>query len=203
MLLHRILSVSLLLLATSMAHSASPSVLVVGDSLCAGYGIQVEQGWVNLLQQSAALTKKVKLINACVSGETSSGGLTRLPALLATHKPQIVILELGGNDALRGQPLNTLRDNLQNLINISAAAGAKVLLVGMQIPTNYGPRYTREFRAIYPALADKNKLSLVPFLLENVALHPELFQADGIHPTAAAQPIIVNNVLPALLAMLP
>lgn len=198
----RILLISSLMLLAHFANANPPTVLVMGDSLSAGYGIKVEEGWVNLLQQELAKKNQAKIVNASVSGETSSGGLTRLPALLAQHKPHIVIIELGGNDGLRGQPIKIMQENLQTMINLSQTSGAKVILAGMQIPTNYGPRYTKQFKETYSALAEKNKLPLIPFLLEGVATHNELIQNDGIHPTAAAQPIIVKNVLPILLPMI-
>ena len=184
------------------ADNKAENILVLGDSLSAGYGIKVEQGWVTLLQQQLVKEHHWQVINASVSGETSSGGTSRLPALLAEHKPKIVILELGANDGLRGQPLKLLHQNLQAMIDTSKNIGAKVLLIGMQIPTNYGPRYTREFKEIYPQLAEKNKLSLVPFLLDGVAAHSELIQNDGLHPTAEAQPLILKNVWPALITVL-
>lgn len=185
------------------AANQPTTLLVMGDSLSAGYGIKLEQGWVNLLQQQLMQTHPdTKIINASVSGETSSGGLARLPALLIKHHPDIVILELGGNDGLRGQPLKLLQQNLQSMINASNNAGAQVLLVGMQIPPNYGSRYTKEFKETYPALAEKNKLPLVPFLLEGVAGNPELIQNDGIHPKAEAQSQLAKNVAPILTKML-
>ena len=178
------------------------SILVLGDSLSAGYGINPAEGWVNLMNEPLKKYGNWELINASVSGETSSGGNARLPALLTEHKPSIVIIELGANDALRGQPLKILQGNLQLMIDTSTKSGAKVLLIGMQIPTNYGPRYTREFSETYPKMAEKNKLPLVPFLLEGVATHPELFQKDGLHPKTEAQPTIVKNVWALLETML-
>lgn len=198
----------LLTIVTSLAYAQNAAavttkILVMGDSLSAAYGIDVQQGWVNLLEQ--ALTKKhtVQIINASVSGETSSGGNTRLPALLAEHQPDIVILELGGNDGLRGQPLKLLEKNLQLMIDASKASGAKILLAGMQIPPNYGARYSNQFKELYGKLAEKNELELIPFLLEGIGGNETLVQRDGIHPTAEAQPIIVENVLPELEKMLP
>jgi len=189
----------LFLISIAQIAQAKPAtVLVMGDSLSAGYGINVDKGWVNLLRQEEAKSNSATLINASVSGETTSGGLSRLPALLKAHHPDIVILELGGNDGLRGQPLKIMQDNLQTMIDASKAIGAKIILVGMQIPTNYGPRYTRQFREIFPTLAEKNNIALVPFLLEGIATHSELIQNDQIHPTEEAQPIMVNNVKPVL-----
>jgi acyl-CoA thioesterase I len=186
----------------SLATSDTARILVMGDSLSAGYGIDIQQGWVKLLEHELTQMHKVSITNASVSGETSSGGLARLPALLEQHKPTIVILELGGNDGLRGQPLKLLAKNMQAMIDISKHSGATVLLAGMQIPPNYGARYANQFKALYAQLAEKNKLPLIPFLLENVAGHSDLIQQDGIHPTAAAQPLIVENVMPVLLKLI-
>jgi acyl-CoA thioesterase-1 len=178
--------------------SATTKILLMGDSLSAGYGIDIQQGWVNLLEKEISEKHSVQIINASISGETSSGGNARLPALLAEHKPDIVILELGGNDGLRGQPLKLLEKNLQTMIDSSKQAGAKVLLAGMQIPPNYGPRYSNQFKALYSQLAEKNQAALIPFLLEGIGGNADLVQRDGIHPTAEAQPMIVKNVQPEL-----
>ena len=180
----------------ALAQSSTSKILVMGDSLSAGYGIDIQQGWVSLLDKALAQSHQVEIINASISGETSSGGKTRLPALLAEHKPNLVILELGGNDALRGQPLKLLENNLQTMIDASKSAGAKVILAGMQIPPNYGQRYSNQFKDLYPVLAEKNQLGLIPFLLEGIGGKAELMQRDGIHPTAEAQIIILENVLP-------
>lgn len=179
-----------------------PRILVLGDSLSAAYGIEVEQGWVRLLEQRLALKYPHKVINASVSGETSGGGLARLPALLKEHQPALVILELGGNDGLRGHPLNLMRRQLKDIIEQSHAAGARVLLLGMQIPPNYGQRYTQQFQAVYKQLAEEHQLPLVDFFLDGVALQPTLMQRDGIHPTAEAQARMLDNVWPLLVAML-
>lgn len=181
-----------------LAQQPTEKILIMGDSLSAGYGIDIQQGWVSLLEKKLAETHAIKIINASVSGETSSGGKARLPALLAEHKPDIVLLELGGNDGLRGQPLKLLEKNLQTMIDASKKAGAKVILAGMQIPPNYGSRYSTEFKSLYPRLAEKNHLGLIPFLLEGVGGKAELMQRDGIHPTAEAQQIIVANALPEI-----
>jgi acyl-CoA thioesterase-1 len=194
-----------LLLTIVISHAyAQPktTILVMGDSLSAGYGIDIEKSWVSLLEKELTKQKDIQIINASVSGETSSGGNTRLPALLNEHQPHVVILELGGNDALRGQPLKLLEKNLQSMIDASKKHNAKVLLAGMQIPPNYGARYSNQFKELYPTLAEKNDIALVPFLLEGIGGNAELMQRDGIHPTAEAQPIIVNNVLPELLSVL-
>ena len=198
----RILLVLFVLASAQAVQAKQPTILVMGDSLSAGYGIQLDESWVTLLQQELRKNTKVKVVNASVSGETSSGGVARLPALLTNHQPDIVIIELGGNDGLRGHPINTLQNNIQSMITDSKTAGAEVILVGMQIPTNYGPRYTKQFKEIYPKLAEKNNVSLVPFLLEGVAMNGDLLQKDGIHPTAEAQPTILKNVLPILLPLM-
>jgi acyl-CoA thioesterase-1 len=198
----------LLTIVTSLVYAQNPTagptkILVMGDSLSAGYGIDIEQGWVNLLEKELTKNHAIQIINASVSGETSSGGNTRLPALLAEHNPDIVILELGGNDGLRGQPLKLLQKNLQSMIDASKKIEAKVLLAGMQIPPNYGARYSNQFKDLYPKLAEQNQLGLIPFLLEGIGGNETLMQRDGIHPTADAQPIIVKNVLPELEKLLP
>jgi acyl-CoA thioesterase I len=198
----RILLFLLLPVVSEFSFAKQPTVLVMGDSLSAGYGIQLEQSWVTLLQQELVKSTQAKVINASVSGETSGGGLARLSALLTRHKPDVVIIELGGNDGLRGQPINIMQNNLQAMITASQTAGAAVLLAGMQIPPNYGPRYTKQFKETYAKLAEENDVSLVPFLLEDVAAHSDLIQRDGIHPTAEAQPRILKNVLPVLLPLL-
>nr|ACY24788.1 TesA acyl-CoA thioesterase I [uncultured organism] len=198
----------LLTIVTSLAcaqntTSGTTKILVMGDSLSAGYGIDIQKGWVTLLEKEITKKHAVQIINASVSGETSSGGNTRLPALLAEHKPDIVILELGGNDGLRGQPLKLLEKNLQAMIDASKKIEAKVLLAGMQIPPNYGARYSNQFKELYPKLAEQNQLGLIPFLLAGIGGNETLVQRDGIHPTADAQPIIVKNVLPQLEKILP
>ncbi len=184
----------LTLLLTGSVSAKETNVLVMGDSLSAGYGIDITQGWVALLETEMAAKHQLKWINASVSGETTSGGKARLDQLLKTHQPDYVILELGGNDGLRGQPLNLIRNNLQSMIDSIQQQKAKILLIGMQIPPNYGERYTQSFAKIYRELAEKNNLLLVPFLLEGVATNPSLMQNDGIHPTAEGQPLMMENV---------
>ncbi len=184
----------LTLLLTGSVSAKETSVLVMGDSLSAGYGIEITQGWVALLETEMATKHQLKWINASVSGETTSGGKARLDQLLKTHQPDYVILELGGNDGLRGQPLSLIRNNLQSMIDSIHQQEAKILLLGMQIPPNYGARYTESFAKIYSELAEKNNLLLVPFLLEGVATNPSLMQNDGIHPTAEGQPLVMENV---------
>jgi len=190
----------------SVASAAAPAqrtIVVLGDSLSAGYGIKVEQGWVRLLEQRLASEGYgYRVVNASVSGETTQGGLARLPRALETHKPAIVIVELGGNDGLRGLQLAASRDNLARIIEKARAAKAQVLLVGMMIPPNYGPRYGEDFRKMFSDLAGKYSLAFVPFLLDQVALKPELMQADGIHPNSAGQPQILKNLWPELKPLL-
>jgi acyl-CoA thioesterase I len=174
-------------------------VLVLGDSLSAAYGIKPAQGWVALLQkrlQDQGYGQRV--VNASVSGETTSGGLQRLPRALQLHKPEIVVIELGSNDGLRGLPLSVTRENLSKMVATSKKAGAAVLLVGMQMPPNYGARYTAEFAALFRDLAARNATALVPFLLQSVALDDELMQPDGLHPNVSGQPILLDNVWPHL-----
>jgi acyl-CoA thioesterase I len=190
--------------ANCAAPAETPVILVFGDSVSAGYGLaHVEQGWVALLQQRLKQQEYVyQVVNASVSGETTAGGLARLPRALSLHQPRIVILELGGNDGLRALPIAQMRTNLARMADLASAAGAKVLLLGMRIPPNYGPDYTEQFRSSYSDLARDKKLPLVPFLLNDIALTPELMQADGIHPNEAGQPRLLDNVWPALKPLL-
>lgn len=188
------LTASLLWAGTALA--APTTLMIMGDSLSAAYGIERDAGWVNLLRKR--LGDEVELINASISGETTSGGVARLPELLGQHDPDIVLLELGGNDGLRGLPPSQMRSNLARMIEASQDTGARVLLLGIQIPPNYGQAYTEAFRRVYQELAEKYDIPLVPFLLEGIALDKSLMQEDGIHPTAAAQPRILDNVWPDL-----
>ena len=181
------------------AAAAEHTVLFFGDSLAAAYGISPSQGWVNLLSQR--LPAPWKAVNASVSGETTAGGLRRLPADLALHKPAIVVIELGANDALRGQPIAGIRSNLEKMIRLTRDARAEPVLVGIMIPPNYGIDYAREFQATYAALAQKLHVAFVPFLLQGFAERRELFQPDGLHPTAEAQPLICENVWPTVDAL--
>ena len=177
--------------------SARERVMVFGDSLSASYGINPKEGWVTLLGAKLQ-SQGVAVVNASISGETTLGGLNRIKGDLARLRPTIVILALGANDGLRGLPNANTRKNLEAIIVASRSASARVVLVGVQIPPNYGPEYTKQFREMYADLAGKYKLPLVPFLLEGFADNLDLFQADRLHPTAAAQPRIVDNVTPAL-----
>lgn len=184
--------------------AATGPVLVVGDSLSAAHNIPVAAGWVNLLDLRLKRDMKAPpaVVNASISGETSAGALTRLPALLAKHRPSVVVIELGGNDALRGLAPAQLRGNLARMIELSQAAGAKVLLVGIDVPPNYGPAYRTRLKATYAELAETYHTALLPFLLEGVALQPGMLQADGLHPVAAAQPKLLDNVWPVLKPLL-
>ena len=193
--------------AARAAPRARQTLLVVGDSLSAEYGLARGSGWVALLEARLAAQPApgVEVVNASISGDTTSGGRSRLPELLARHKPAIVVLELGGNDALRGLPLTMTRDNLVAMVQASKAAGARVVLVGMQVPPNYGRKYAEDFAGLFADVARTEKAALVPFLLAGIADGPQaatLFQADRIHPNAQAQTRMLDNVWPALQPLL-
>jgi acyl-CoA thioesterase-1 len=200
--------VLVLCLAGLPVQAAAPRpLLVLGDSLSAAHGIAQRDGWVALLEVRLAQQPAARpVVNASISGETTAGGLARLPSLLETHHPALVLLELGANDGLRGLPLATVRANLAAMLEQIEAAGAHALLVGIELPVNYGPRYRDGLRTMYRDLATEFNVPLVPFLLEGVALDPALMQEDGLHPTAAGQPRVLENVWPVLqqtLAALP
>ncbi len=184
----------------------APRLLVVGDSLSAEYGLTRGSGWVSLLEQRLAKAGlRYQVINASISGDTTSGGRSRLPALLTRHTPAVVVIELGGNDALRGMPLQSTRDNLRAMSQAAKAAGAKVLLVGMQVPPNYGRSYTEEFSASFAQVAKAEGAALVPFMLKGIADQADAerwFQADRIHPKAEAHPLILTNIWPTLQPLL-
>lgn len=185
-------------LALLPIQANAKTIMVVGDSLSAGYGIQPQQGWVQLLQKrlDQQYPKAHKVVNASVSGETTSGALARLPKLLQTHKPHVVVIELGGNDGLRGQPPQMMQKNLAQLIQKSQQAKATVIVFGMKIPPNYGSAYTKAFENNYRLVSQQYKVKLLPFFLEGVAGHKNLMQNDQIHPNAKAQPILLNNAYP-------
>lgn len=189
-------NVSLAEASNTQNKAQAKTILVLGDSISAAYGMAPEKGWVHLLQQAlkAKAMQNYRVVNASVSGNTSGDGLARLAPLLTRYQPHIVIVELGGNDGLRGYPIHIMSKNLQKIIDLSQSAGAKVLLAGIEIPPNYGQRYTDAFRDAFVKLNEKNTLSFLPFILEKVATEPTLMQADQIHPTAEAQPIILENV---------
>ena len=181
------------------AAERGQTVLVVGDSLSAAFGIAQEESWVALLgERLRAKGYGYGVVNASITGDTTTGGLQRLPRALDLHRPAVVIIELGGNDGLRGTPIEVVRSNLARMIELSKGAGARVVLAGIQIPTNYGGPYTRAFAGVYPELAKQYRIGLVDFILDGVALDINLFQADGIHPTVEAQKILLENVWPAL-----
>jgi len=196
----QLLVLFMLIAAPVSAKAEAPVILVFGDSISAGYGLaRVEQGWVALLQTRLKEQEYgYQVVNASVSGETTAGGLARLPRALTLHQPKIVILELGGNDGLRALPIAQMRANLVHMIDLSTAAGAKVLLLGMRMPPNYGPDFTEQFRLCYSEVARDKKLPLVPFLLNDIALSPNLMQADGIHPNELGQPQLLANIWPSL-----
>ena len=181
-------------------------ILVVGDSLSAEYGLARGSGWVRLLELRLEKEKlPATVINASISGDTTSGGRARLPTLLTQHRPQVVVIELGGNDALRGLPLTSTRDNLQAMVRAAKAAGARVMLAGMQVPPNYGQRYNADFAATFTEVAQAEKVALLPFLLQGIADRPDAeqwFQPDRIHPTARAHPVILDNLWPVLRPLL-
>jgi acyl-CoA thioesterase-1 len=189
--------------AASTQNVPAKSVLVLGDSLSAAHNIPVEAGWVHLLEvRLKQMEPGWAVINASISGDTSVSGRNRLPGLLAQYRPRVVVIELGANDGLRGLPLADLRTNLAAMIDASLHAGAKVLLLGIEMPVNYGPQYRDGLRAVYADLAREKHVALVPFLLEGVALNPALMQDDGLHPLAAGEPKVLDNVWPKLKPLL-
>lgn len=197
------LAAATLCLAAAPALAAMRTVMVFGDSLSAAYNLSADQGWVHLIgERLARESLPWKVVNASISGETTAGGLRRLGEDLKRHKPSIVVIALGANDALRGLPVAAMRSNLEKMIRLARQAHAEPVLVGLMIPPNYGIDYAAEFRDMYAAIAARQKIALVPFLLEGIADKPELFQRDQLHPTAEAQPRIADNVWPALAPLL-
>jgi acyl-CoA thioesterase-1 len=190
---------ALVLAASGSAYSAPKTILVLGDSLSAEYGLARGSGWVALLDQKLKAEKlDAHIVNASISGDTTSGGRSRLPALLARHKPNIVVLELGANDGLRGLPVAAAEDNLRTMIALAQQNRAKVLLVGIRMPPNYGRAYTERFTGMYKELSAGMKVPLVPYILQGVDMVPANFQADRLHPLATAHPVILNNIWPQL-----
>ena len=188
---------------TAAATTAAPAIVVLGDSISAEYGLPRDSGWVALLRRRLADERiDYSVANASISGDTTAGGLARMPALMQRLKPSVVIVELGANDALRGIPLATTENNLRSIVQFAQQGHAKVVLVGMYVPPNYGPDYTQKFHAIYGDLAKQMQAPLVPFLLAGIESKPEMFQADQMHPTVQAQPVLLNNVWPALKPLL-
>ncbi|MCX7206126.1 MAG: arylesterase [Proteobacteria bacterium] len=191
----RFVSVLGLSVCMASAQAAAPLILVFGDSLSAGYGIAAQAAWPALLDKDLAKQGKAwRVVNASVSGETTAGGLTRFPQALKTHQPKMVLLQLGANDGLRGLPLAEMEKNLGSMIKLAKTSGAKVHLIGMQMPPNYGASYTQGFAAIYPRLAKQYSISITPFLLAPVIKNAELFQTDQLHPKAEAQPLLMKMV---------
>jgi acyl-CoA thioesterase-1 len=192
-----------MLLASGVAHAATKSILVLGDSLSAAYGLAAERGWVALLGERLARERPdYRVVNSSVSGETSAGGRARIAGELARHRPAVVIVELGANDGLRGLPPAQMTDNLAAIVVAARKSGARVLLVGMKLPPNYGPDYTERFEAVFDELHKRYRTAWLPFLLEGFAERQDLFQADNIHPAAPAQPLILQNVWPRLRPLL-
>ena len=199
----RFLMLLMLALVSSVVAAAPAVILVMGDSLSAGYGIEQSQGWVALLQQRlTAQGVNYAVVNASISGETTRGGLARLPQALQQHRPHIVLLALGANDGLRGLLTAEMEANLDAMMRSARNAGAQVVLIGMKLPPNYGKAYTERYTAVYATLAKRHRVPLVPFLLDGVATDFSLMQADGLHPTAAAQGRVLDNVWPVVRSML-
>jgi acyl-CoA thioesterase-1 len=195
----RFLSLLLFLVAAAANAAVVPTVLIFGDSLSAGYGIDVDRSWTALLQSRLnAQGYEHRVINASISGETTEGGKTRISSALKNFSPDLVILELGGNDGLRGFPPEVMKSNLQTIIETTRASGASIVLLGIRIPSNYGPRYTSAFEAVYRDLADELDVPWIEFFMDGVALNEELMQDDGIHPNEDAQPILLDNAWPII-----
>jgi acyl-CoA thioesterase-1 len=202
-LLASIVAAAFATLAPAAAPEAPKTLVVLGDSLSAGYGIRPEEGWVALLERRLKQEGYgYRVVNASVSGETTDGGLARLPRVIATHHPAIVVVELGANDGLRGLPIGEMRRNLDRIVTAATAAGAKVLLIGMRMPENYGPEYTQRFAAAFAEVAKSHHAALLPFLLEQIALDESNFQGDRMHPIAAVQPQLLDSVWRALKPLL-
>ena len=194
----------LFLLFLRPALAGQQTILIVGDSISAAYGMSLEQGWVAIMAGQIAETHPdYSVVNASISGETSGGGLQRLPGLLEQHRPAVVVIELGGNDGLRGYPLLTLRSNLSGMVKLSEESGAEVIIIPMEIPPNYGKRYIEGFRESYIIVTENSNGILAPFLLDGIATSSNMMQADGIHPTIEVQTDMVENFLPTLLKVLP
>ncbi len=185
------------------ANVQAKTLMVFGDSLSAAYNLRQQQGWVSLLgEQINQSHPDITIINASISGETTQGGLARLPKLLETHQPTWVVLELGANDGLRGYPLNQAKQNLASMIELIQQHSADIVLLGNHLPSNYGRTYTTQFFNLYKELAEQYQIAYIPFMLENVALDSSLMQNDGLHPNAKGQPVVLNNITPTLLPLL-
>ena len=203
--LYRVLRLTLLfgLLVASTGHAATRNIVVLGDSISAAYGMSLEQGWVHLLARELAQNHPdFSVVNASISGETSAGGLRRLPKLLAEHNPSVLIIELGGNDGLRGYPVGELRNNLREMTTLAANSGVSVIIVPVAIPPNYGRRYTEAFSSSFTLVAEETDSALTAMIFDGFAISPEMMQPDGIHPTAAAQSVMLDNVRPTVITVL-
>jgi acyl-CoA thioesterase-1 len=199
----RILTLFLFFVSAAVQAASPPTVLVFGDSLSAGYGIDVDQSWTTLLQSRLQTQGyEHRVVNASISGETTEGGKTRISSALGHFEPDLVIIELGGNDGLRGFPAGIMKGNLQAIIETTRESGAAVVLLGIRIPTNYGPRFTSAFEGVYRELADEMQVPWIEFFMDGIALNDKLMQDDGIHPNAAAQPILLDNAWPIISAAL-
>ncbi len=198
----RFIYVICLVLSVTAATVQAKTLLILGDSLSAGYGLSQQQGWVTVLQQKLEQQRSDwTLVNASISGETSGGGLARLPALLEQHKPDFVLIELGANDGLRGFPVSQLETNLKAMVQLIKQQQSKALLMQIRIPPNYGPRYTKLFTDVYPKVAKEQQIPLWPFFMETIALEQKWMQADGLHPNLAAQPVIADLMLPLVVSL--
>jgi len=192
-----------LLLVAGTSHAQEPTILIVGDSLSAGFGIDVDQSWATLLQSRLEEQGyEHRVVNASIGGETTEGGATRIDQALETHSPTLVILELGGNDGLRGIPASRMQDNLENIILKSEASGAAIVMLGIRIPTNYGRRYREAFEKVFRDLASQHDVPWIEFFMEGIAFNEDLMQSDGIHPNATAQPLLLDNAWPIITAAL-
>jgi acyl-CoA thioesterase-1 len=201
--MRKLLTILILVAATAAQAATSPTILIFGDSLSAGYGIDVDQSWGALLQQRLAEQGyEHRVVNASISGETTEGGVTQIDKAIEEFSPELIILELGGNDGLRGFPPARIKDNLTAIAQRARDSGAEVVLLGIRIPTNYGPRYTRAFEAVYSDVAEELEIRWIEFFMEGVALNDDLLQEDRIHPNAAAQPILLDNAWPVIRATL-
>lgn len=198
----RFIYVICLVLSVTAATVQAKTLLILGDSLSAGYGLSQQQGWVTVLQQKLEQQRSDwTIVNASISGETSGGGLARLPALLEQHKPDFVLIELGANDGLRGFPVSQLETNLKAMVQLIKQQQSKALLMQIRIPPNYGPRYTKLFTDVYPKVAKEQQIPLWPFFMETIALEQKWMQADGLHPNLAAQPVIADLMLPLVVSL--
>lgn len=197
--MRKLISLFVLLLVVGTSHAQEPTILIVGDSLSAGFGIDVDQSWATLLQSRLEEQGyEYRVVNASIGGETTEGGATRIDQALATFSPALVILELGGNDGLRGIPANRMQDNLENIISKSEASGAAVVMLGIRIPTNYGRRYREAFEKVFRDLASQHDIPWIEFFMEGIAFNEDLMQSDGIHPNATAQPLLLDNAWPII-----